>query len=114
MNDKATYSPLREPTLYIMLSLSPGPKHGYAILKSVEDLSDGRVLLSTGTLYGALKRLLDQGWIRRVDDPIPNGTERERKAYILTDLGRRILNTEIARMKRLVSVALNQAVEKSP
>jgi DNA-binding PadR family transcriptional regulator len=114
MNDRVTYSPLREPTFYILLSLSPGPKHGYAILKSVEDLSDGRVLLSTGTLYGALKRLLDQGWIRRVDDPIPNGTERERKAYILTDLGSRILNTEIARMKRLVSVALNQAVEKSP
>ncbi len=56
----------------ILLSLAPGPKHGYAILKEVETLSDGRVKLSTGTLYGAIERLLDQDWIRRVDDPIPN------------------------------------------
>jgi DNA-binding PadR family transcriptional regulator len=114
MNESSSHPPLREPTFYILLSLSPGPKHGYAILKSVEDLSDSQVLLSTGTLYGALKRLLDQGWIQRVDDPIPNGTERERKAYLLTDLGYQILNAEIARMKKLVTVALTQAVEDSP
>ena len=114
MNDRVTYSPLREPTFYILLSLSPGPKHGYAILKSVEALSDGRVILSTGTLYGALKRLLEQDWIRRVDDPIPNITERERKAYILTDLGYQILNAEIARMHKLLTVASIQVVEDSP
>ncbi|MGB2911349.1 MAG: helix-turn-helix transcriptional regulator [Anaerolineales bacterium] len=76
MNDTLSYLPLREPTFFILLSLSPGPKHGYAILKEVEALSEGRVLLSTGTLFGAIKRLLDRSWIRRVDDPIPNGTAR--------------------------------------
>jgi DNA-binding PadR family transcriptional regulator len=103
--------PLTEPTLLILLSLSPGPKHGYAILKEVETLSEGRVRLSTGTLYGALKRLLDAGWIVRVDDPEPNSTDRERKAYILTDRGRNILQAEVERLRKLVMVAKVRVVE---
>ena len=112
MNDILSNLPLREPTFLILLSLSPGPKHGYAILKEIESLSEGRVKLSTGTLYGAIERLLDQGWIRRVDDPIPNGTNRPRKAYDLTELGRRVLNAEIARLRKLVSVAVSRAAEE--
>ena len=104
-NDILSRLPLREPTFFILLSLSPGPKHGYAILKEVEALSEGRVRLSTGTLYGAIKRLLDDGWIRRVDDPLPNRTQRERKAYALTEQGRRVLSAEIERLRKLVNVA---------
>lgn len=113
MDELLSRLPLREPTFFILLSLSPGPKHGYAILKEVENLSEGRVLLSTGTLYGAIKRLLDDGWIRRVDDPLPNGTERERKAYALTEQGRRVLNAEVERLQKLVSVAQIQAAEQA-
>ena len=113
MNDILSHLPLREPTFFILLSLSPRPKHGYAILKEVESLSEGRVKLSTGTLYGAIKRLLERGWIRRVDDPIPNGTDRERKSYDLTELGRRVLNAEIARLQELVSVAQIQTAEET-
>jgi len=69
------------------------------------------VHLSTGTLYGALKRLLDDGWIVRVDDPEPNGTDRERKAYILTDQGRYLLKAEVDRLHKLVSVAKIRVVE---
>jgi len=111
MNDLHSHLPLREPTFFILLSLSPGPKHGYAILKEVESLSEERVKLSTGTLYGAIKRLLDRGWISRVDDPIPNSTDRERKSYDLTELGRRALNAEIARLRKLVNVAQIQTAE---
>ena len=114
MNDNLPNLPLREPTFLILLSLSPGPKHGYAILKEVDSLSESRVKLSTGTLYGAIERLLDQGWICRVDDPIPNGTNRPRKAYDLTELGRRVLNAEIARLRKLVSVAASQTAEDTP
>jgi DNA-binding PadR family transcriptional regulator len=103
--------PLTEPTFLILLSLSPGPKHGYAILKAVESLSEGRVLLSTGTLYGALKRLLDEGLIQRIADPLPNPSERERKAYILTEHGRQVLNAETARMRRLVALVPAQVGE---
>lgn len=113
MNDILSRLPLREPTFFILLSLSPGPKHGYAILKEVESLSEGRVKLSTGTLYGAIKRLLDDGWIRRVDDPIPNGTDRERKSYDLTESGRRVLKAEIGRLQKLVCVAQIQTAEET-
>lgn len=111
MDNIVSQLPLREPTFYILLSISPGPKHGYAILKEVENLSEGRLRLSTGTLYGAIKRLLDRGWIHRVDDPLPNGTGRKRKAYQLTELGWKILNAEMVRLQRLVSVAQIQTAE---
>lgn len=97
--------PLTESTLFILLSLTSEPKHGYAILKDVEELSERRVVLSTGTLYGALKRLLEQGWIERVADPAPDNTDRVRKHYILTQLGRRILDAEIVRLRSLIAVA---------
>jgi DNA-binding PadR family transcriptional regulator len=97
--------PLTESTFYIILSLAPDPKHGYAILQEVEALSDGRLVLSTGTLYGALKRMLESGWIERVPDPLPDENTRERKAYRLTKLGRRILNVETARLRRLLGLA---------
>jgi DNA-binding PadR family transcriptional regulator len=113
MDEILSHLPLQEPTFYILLSLSPGPKHGYAILKEVETLSEGHLKLGTGTLYGAIKRLLERGWIHRVDDPIPNSTERERKAYILTERGRRVLNAEIERLQKMVKVAQVQTAEEN-
>jgi DNA-binding PadR family transcriptional regulator len=106
--------PLTEATFYIMLSLAPEPRHGYAIMKDVQTLSESRVVLSTGTLYGALKRLLEQGWIERVDEveEPPGGTAvrgRPRKAYTLTRLGQHILDAEITRLQTLVSVARRRA-----
>jgi len=97
--------PLREPTFFILLSLFPGPKHGYAIIKEVEILSDGRVNLSTGTLFGAIKRLLEDGWIERVEDPIPNNSGRLRKAYALTGRGQEILKAEVHRMQKIIHLA---------
>jgi DNA-binding PadR family transcriptional regulator len=97
--------PLTEPTFLILLSLAPGEKHGYAILKTVAGLSHGRVTLSAGTLYGALKRLLDQGWIEPGTELDPGEGGRPRKAYRLTDLGRRHLQAELDRLKDLVGVA---------
>ena len=60
MTNIARLVPLQEPTFYILLSLRGGEKHGYAILKDVAEMSSEQVKLSTGTLYGALFRLLDQ------------------------------------------------------
>lgn len=95
--------PLTEATFFILLSLAPGPRHGYAIVKDVQSLSDGRVMLSTGTLYGAIKRLLDQGWIARVympGDTEPSG--RDIKHYELTLLGQRVLSAETERLRSLL------------
>lgn len=102
--------PLTEVAFFILLSLAPKPKHGYAIMKEVEQLSDGRVTLSTGTLYGAIKRLLEQEWIEPIDEAElagnnPDTPKRGRKAYTLTDWGRRILQAETARLQSLVVAA---------
>ncbi len=98
--------PLSEATFYILLSLVPGPAHGYAILKETAELSGGRVALSTGTLYGALKRLLEQGWI--VEAPQPDGAATggpPRRAYALTEQGRRALAAERARLRQMAAAA---------
>ena len=102
--------PLSEAVFFILLSLAPGPKHGYAIMKDVEALSNSRVSLSTGTLYGALKRLLDGDWVRRIEDG-GDGSGRERKSYALTQLGKGILEAETTRMQNLVMVAKNRSSE---
>ena len=103
----SSYLPLTEATFYILLSLAPGKKHGYAILKDVEALSDGKVRLSTSTLYGALGRLLDQGLIERVpnDGEENPGPGLPRKAYVLSKTGRRVLEAELSRMRALVAAA---------
>ena len=103
--------PLTEATFFILLSLSPAPKHGYAILKEVQALSHGRIAFSTGTLYGAIRRLLEQGWIKRVSDPVPNPTDRERKAYALTDKGRRVVSAEMERLRSVLDTAEQRTSE---
>jgi DNA-binding PadR family transcriptional regulator len=105
------YLPLSEPVFYILLSLAPGPRHGYAMMKDVRALSNDRVILSTGTLYGALKRMLEAGWIESVPSEEQNDGGRERKAYELTHLGRQILNAEIDRLNHLIKVAALQQNE---
>ena len=101
--------PLTEPVLLILLSLSERPRHGYSILKDIEEVSSGRVALSTGTLYGALRRLLDDGWIEPFEE---NDTTRGRHAYRLSAKGRRILQTAVARLKQLTRVASLRAASK--
>ena len=102
--------PLTEPTYFILLSLSPKPKHGYAIMKDVREISKNRVILSTGTLYGALKRLLDQGWIIRMEE---KSSSRDRKVYKLTEHGQLVLKGEITRLQNLL-IAAEQRVLEDP
>ena len=109
-----TEAPLTEPTYFILLSLSPKPKHGYAIMKDVKELSKSRVILSTGTLYGVLKRLLDQGWIVRLEEPNSNDTIRDRKVYKLSEHGQRALKDEIKRLQNLLVVAERRVLADHP
>ena len=94
--------PLSESVLLILLSLAEQPRHGYAILKDVENMSSGRVHLSTGTLYGALKRLLDDDWIERLEE---KDVSRGRQSYRLTSQGRKNLQMEVSRIKHLTRLA---------
>lgn len=101
--------PLTEPVLLILLSLAGQPRHGYSILKDVERMSDGRVVLSTGTLYGALRRLLEDDWIERFEE---RESSRGRQAYRLTPQGRRNLHHEVDRMKHLTRLAALRVATK--
>jgi DNA-binding PadR family transcriptional regulator len=94
--------PLSEPVVLILTSLASEPKHGYALLKDVEQLSGGRVRLSTGTLYGAIRRLLEDGWIERFEQ---EDKSRDKQAYRVTTKGRAQLHSEIARLRHLVQAA---------
>jgi DNA-binding PadR family transcriptional regulator len=100
--DGVSGKPLSEPVLLILMSLAGQPRHGYALMKDVETLSNGRVRLSTGTLYGALRRLLEEGWIERFEQ---EDTSREKQAYQLTRAGLRQLEMEVERLKQLTRAA---------
>ena len=94
--------PLSEPVLLILTSLAHEPRHGYALIKDIEALSDGRVRLSTGTLYGAIRRLVEAGWIEPFEQ---EDTSRDKQAYRLTSAGARQLRAELDRMKHLTQRA---------
>ena len=95
---------LTEATFYILLSLTPGEKHGYAILKDVETLSQRRVVLSISTLYSALERMQTQGLIGRVDDVSPPAAPGlPRKVYHLTGAGQNALEAELEYLKNMVN-----------
>jgi DNA-binding PadR family transcriptional regulator len=112
-DDISDLIPLREPTFFILLSLAEGEKHGYAIMRDVSAISQERVSLSTGTLYEALARLLDQALIERVMAAsdlaqAESHPGRPRKAYRLTARGERVVAAELTRLQMLVSVAQRQ------
>ena len=96
-------APLTEPVLLILMSLVDKPRHGYALMKEIESLSGGRVRMSTGTLYGALRRLLDEKWIERFES---GDTSREKQSYRLTAAGRRQLQAELERMRQLTRAGM--------
>ena len=88
---------LTEAVYFILLTLTT-PLHGYGIMQRTEQLSEGRVRLAAGTLYGALNTLCDKGWIEEL--PIQEGSRK--KEYVITDAGRQILHAEFLRLKELV------------
>jgi DNA-binding PadR family transcriptional regulator len=94
--------PLSEPVFLILVSLADEPRHGYSILQDVEMLSNGRIRMSTGTLYGALRRMLEVRWIEHFQE---EDAPRGRQAYRLTASGKNVLSDEVDRMKVLSRLA---------
>ena len=87
---------MREPTYFILASLIDGPLHGWGIIQQTKLLSDGRMRLTAGTLYGALDRLQAEGLVAQDGEEIVNG--RCRRYYRLTSLGQGLLEEEAARL----------------
>ena len=89
---------LTEAVYYILLSLLE-PRHGYGIMQNAESLSNGRVKLAAGTLYGALNTLLEKGWITA----LPGEKNSRKKEYVITETGRETLRQELTRLEELVT-----------
>jgi DNA-binding PadR family transcriptional regulator len=102
--DAAEYLPLTPPSFQVLLALADSEKHGYAILKEVETRTGGRVLLSTGTLYAIIRRLLTDGLIQE-STRRPGEDDERRRYYRLTAFGRKVAVAEAERMEELVSSA---------
>lgn len=88
---------LTEAVFYTLLALH-APLHGYGIMQETEKMSNGRLKLSAGTLYGALSTMLEKGWIKA----LPGEEESRRKEYQITELGKTIAKGEMARLEELV------------
>ncbi len=99
MRDNAKGGALTEVTFFILLSLF-SKNHGYGIMQFVESMTNGRLVLGAGSLYGAINTLLEKKWI----EPTDNGTGRK-KEYIITQLGKEIVDLEIIRLNSLLITA---------
>jgi len=113
-NHSEPYGALTPAMFHVLLALAADDLHGYAILKEVEQRTGGKVQLSTGTLYGIIKRLVDDGLIvERRSRPAESDDER-RRYYRLTSQGRRVATAEAERMDELLSVARSRNLLKKP
>ncbi|MCH5263440.1 MAG: helix-turn-helix transcriptional regulator [Lachnospiraceae bacterium] len=90
-------SALTEAVYYILLSLTE-PLHGYGIMQNVSQLSNGRVNLAAGTLYGAINTLLEKNWI----NALPGESDSRKKEYLITETGKQMLRSELARLNELI------------
>ena len=95
---------LTEAIFYILLALQE-PLHGYGIMQRTYTLSKGRLILSAGTLYGAISNLLDKGWIMPAGESADN--DGRRKMYLITDAGKAALVEELERLEELVKNGRN-------
>src|ERR1700722_6844752 len=98
--------PLSLPVLHMLLSLTEGERHGYALKKEILQRTDKRVNLGSGGLYGAINKILEQGLIVESDErPDPHLDDERRRYYRITSLGRRVVQAEVARLRALVQLA---------
>lgn len=95
-------SALTEAVYYILLSLKE-PMHGYGIMQKVEEMSNGRVRLAAGTLYGALNTLLDKGWI----EALVMSEDDRKKNYRIRKQGCEALISEVKRLNELIENGLS-------
>jgi DNA-binding PadR family transcriptional regulator len=101
-----SFLPLPAATFQVLLALVDKERHGYAIMKEVADRTDGAVRLGPGTLYGALKRLLEAGLVEEgAERADPDAGDERRRYYRLTKLGLAVARAEANRLEKLVRMA---------
>ena len=101
-----TSAPLPSAIFQILVALADADRHGYAIMQDVAARTDGRMKLSPGTLYGSIKRMLEDGLITEIDErPDPDNHDERRRYYRLTKYGREVAQAEADRLTTLLRQA---------
>ena len=101
MYDDARFAPLSPQVFHVLLSLHHGPMHGYSIIQDIRERTGDEVRLNASTLYDALARLVDQGFIREAEG-VDKGGDTRRRYYEITRLGRTAASREVERLERLL------------
>lgn len=101
MRDNVKGGALTEVSFFVLLALYT-PRHGYGIMKFIEEQTGGRLSLGAGTLYGALNTMEEKGWI----EPVGEDSGRK-KEYGITALGRAVAEKELERLEKLICTARN-------
>ncbi len=105
-NDPQLPLPLPPAVFQILVAVADQDRHGYAIMQDVAARTDGRMKLSPGTLYGSIKRMLDDGLIVEIDErPDPDNDDERRRYYRLTPFGRDVARAEADRLTTLLRQA---------
>ena len=104
--DPESLLPLPPAVFHILVALAEGDRHGYSIMQDVAARTDGKLRMSPGTLYGSIKRMLEDGLTVEVDErPDPENDDERRRYYRLTAFGRQVAAADAARLQKV----LNQA-----
>jgi DNA-binding PadR family transcriptional regulator len=100
------FLPLPTAVFHILVALADRDRHGYSIMQDVATRTDRKVRLSAGTLYSAIRRMLEQGLIEELrDSPDPDSDDQRRRYYGITRLGRRVALAEARRLRDMLSQA---------
>jgi len=111
-SDPSEFLPLPVATFHILLALRDGEKHGYAIMRDVEELSEGAVTIGPGTMYGSIKRMLAEGLIEEsAERPDPEMDDERRRYYRCSGLGERVCLAEAERLTKLLRNSFPRALQ---
>ena len=106
--------PLTPPVFHILVALADGERHGYGIMQDVAARTDNKTRLSPGTLYGSIRKMLEQGLIQESEErPDPELDDERRRYYRITPFGRRVAGAETERLAKLVGQAIASLFPRS-
>lgn len=101
--DAQPFLPLPSSSFHVLLVLASDERHGYAIMREVERISEGAVRMGPGTLYGTIKRLLEMGLVEESGErPDPDLDDERRRYYRITGLGERVVTAEVRRLSTMI------------
>ena len=106
--------PLTPIVLQVLLALSEGDRHGYGIIREVDQRTGGLIVLRTGTLYTVLRRLLELDLVEESDKrPAPDEDDERRRYYRVTPFGKAVMEAEVRRLEGVVALARDKRVLKT-